>query len=74
MDKAELILFLQITKDRVNDLRGFLWPRKIIKWFIIDRKQAARSRNLERSQKVGDELDGPRGRIYMIKDMIENNK
>ena len=23
---------------------------------------------------LGDELDGPRGRIYMIKDMIENNK
>ena len=22
----------------------------------------------------GDELDGPRGRIYLIKDMIENNK
>ena len=23
---------------------------------------------------LGDELDGPRGRIYLIKDMIENNK
>ena len=23
---------------------------------------------------MGDELDGPRGRIYLIKDMIENNK
>ena len=23
---------------------------------------------------LGDELDGPRGRIYMIKDMLENNK
>ena len=23
---------------------------------------------------LGDELDGPRGRIYMIKDMIENQK
>ena len=22
----------------------------------------------------GDELDGPRGRIYLIKDMLENNK
>ena len=25
-------------------------------------------------QLLGDELDGPRGRIYLIKDMIENNK
>ncbi|CAO6129354.1 GlpC Fe-S oxidoreductase [Candidatus Pelagibacterales bacterium] len=25
-------------------------------------------------QIVGDELDGPRGRIYLIKDMLENNK
>ena len=25
-------------------------------------------------QILGDELDGPRGRIYMIKDMLENNK
>jgi glycolate oxidase iron-sulfur subunit len=25
-------------------------------------------------QVLGDELDGPRGRIYLIKDMIENNK
>ena len=25
-------------------------------------------------QVLGDELDGPRGRIYMIKDMLENNK
>jgi len=25
-------------------------------------------------QILGDELDGPRGRIYLIKDMIENNK
>ena len=25
-------------------------------------------------QILGDELDGPRGRIYMAKDMIENNK
>ena len=25
-------------------------------------------------QLLGDELDGPRGRIYMIKDMLENNK
>ena len=25
-------------------------------------------------QVVGDELDGPRGRIYLIKDMLENNK
>ena len=25
-------------------------------------------------QIVGDELDGPRGRIYIIKDMLENNK
>jgi len=23
---------------------------------------------------LGDELDGPRGRIYLIKDMLENNK
>ena len=23
---------------------------------------------------LGDELDGPRGRIYLIKDMIENKK
>ena len=23
---------------------------------------------------IGDELDGPRGRIYLIKDMLENNK
>jgi Fe-S oxidoreductase len=23
---------------------------------------------------IGDELDGPRGRIYLIKDMIENQK
>jgi len=26
------------------------------------------------SQLLGDELDGPRGRIYLIKDMLENNK
>jgi len=25
-------------------------------------------------QLLGDELDGPRGRIYLIKDMLENNK
>ena len=25
-------------------------------------------------QILGDELDGPRGRIYLIKDMLENNK
>jgi len=25
-------------------------------------------------QIIGDELDGPRGRIYLIKDMLENNK
>ncbi len=25
-------------------------------------------------QIVGDELDGPRGRIYLIKDMLENDK
>ncbi len=25
-------------------------------------------------QIFGDELDGPRGRIYLIKDMLENNK
>tara|TARA_B100000886_G_C20418972_1_gene490564 strand:+ start:583 stop:1875 length:1293 start_codon:yes stop_codon:yes gene_type:complete len=25
-------------------------------------------------QVLGDELDGPRGRIYLIKDMLENNK
>ena len=25
-------------------------------------------------QILGDELNGPRGRIYMIKDMLENNK
>ena len=25
-------------------------------------------------QVIGDELDGPRGRIYLIKDMLENNK
>jgi glycolate oxidase iron-sulfur subunit len=25
-------------------------------------------------QILGDELDGPRGRIYMIKDMLENDK
>jgi glycolate oxidase iron-sulfur subunit len=25
-------------------------------------------------QVLGDELDGPRGRIYLIKDMIENQK
>ncbi len=25
-------------------------------------------------QLIGDELDGPRGRIYLIKDMLENNK
>jgi len=23
---------------------------------------------------LGDELDGPRGRIYLIKDMLENNR
>ena len=23
---------------------------------------------------TGDELEGPRGRIYLIKDMLENNK
>ena len=25
-------------------------------------------------QIFGDELDGPRGRIYLVKDMLENNK
>ena len=25
-------------------------------------------------QLLGDELDGPRGRIYLIKDMLENNR
>ena len=25
-------------------------------------------------QVLGDELDGPRGRIYLIKDMLENSK
>ena len=25
-------------------------------------------------QILGDELDGPRGRIYLIKDMLENQK
>ena len=25
-------------------------------------------------QLLGDELDGPRGRIYLIKDILENNK